>query len=170
MICPRCVQSILIDTFSGLKCKNLSHINMKTKRAFCSRPQWYGTRLESKTVKGPPPLPPHSPPPPSPPPPFLTHGCLPPPSLHLPSLPSNPSTRPPTRPRMAHESVVATSKLFPFVKHARHKKKQILADFVNTIGCDRATLMFVDTPSQVRRTKKVSHLPEEGGGRGGGYD
>ncbi|CBJ33535.1 similar to camp and camp-inhibited cgmp 3,5-cyclic phosphodiesterase [Ectocarpus siliculosus] len=27
-------------------------------------------------------------------------------------------------------------------------KKQILADFVSTIGCDRATLMFVDTPAQ----------------------
>lgn len=28
-------------------------------------------------------------------------------------------------------------------------KLQILADFVSTLGCDRATLMFVDTPAQV---------------------
>lgn len=43
------------------------------------------------------------------------------------------------------------SRVFSSLRVECEQFDQILADFVSTIGCDRATLMFVDTPAQVRQ-------------------
>lgn len=57
---------------------------------------------------------------------------------------------------------IPTNSLTPTTKRYRVREvlmrcnalMQVLSDFVDTIGCDRATLMFVDAPSQVNHVSK----------------